>query len=385
MRLSAQRKADIAKKLLELVDGETTDMCDEVLALDPAIYADPQIARRERERIFRVEPMVAAHASEIPNPGDWILVRLNEVEAILVRQRDGEVAAYLNVCRHRGARLVSAPSGQGTTFKCPYHGWVYSDRGELRGISYSKTFGELPCADTNLVRLPCEERHGFVWVIEDPAAKLDLDAFLGPEMDTLLSELGLDTYHVYKGEVLELDQNWKIMAHGLLDGYHVRFLHGDTIAPYVYFNIMGLNVYTRHAFNATPRKRMDEMREQLGGEIDVTRYAILSAHLSPNTQLVLHPHHVEYWTMYQDPDSPDRCRAHMRFLTPAPIETDEDRIVMDKNYKILIDAVIQEDVPAGNGCQATAAAPFGPQELYLGRNEVLNQLFQRNYDRMMAD
>ena len=148
---------------------------------------------------------------------------------------------------------------------------------------------------------------------------------------------------------------------------------------------MGLNVYTTHSFHGTPRKRIDELRSGFDGTIDLRRYAIFSSHISPNTQLVLHPHHVEFWTMYQDPERPDRCRAHLRFLTPKPIETDADRSVLDKNYQILISAVVNEDVPAGNGCQATATAPFRPEEFYFGRNEVLNQLFQRNYERLMAD
>ena len=76
MKLSAERNASFARRLIEHIRAGTTDMADGVVAFDPKIYSDPAIAAREMERIFESAPVMAAHSSEIPEPGDFVTVRL---------------------------------------------------------------------------------------------------------------------------------------------------------------------------------------------------------------------------------------------------------------------------------------------------------------------
>src|SRR3546814_20596059 len=68
---------------------------------------------------------------------------------------------------------------------------------------------------------------------------IDVRAHLGEGMDQALGEYGLDQWFFYKSHVFDFPQNWKIMMDGLIDGYHVQFLHGATISPYFYPNMMG--------------------------------------------------------------------------------------------------------------------------------------------------
>lgn len=383
MRLSGERNTRIAQRLFQHVRNGTTDLADEVVTFDAAIYTDPDIARLERERIFRTQPMLAAHVSELRAPGQFVRVRLNESDVLLTRKQDGTVGAFLNVCRHRGGTVCDEARGRRRLFTCKYHGWVYGNDGSLRSISFADSFGELPSDDLGLVTLPVEERHGFIWVMEDPRGGIDVASHLGAEMDEALSELGFEDYHFYNSEILTLPQNWKIMADGLLDGYHVKFIHGATISQYVHHNIMVADVLTDHAFTATPRRRIDDILDTPPGSHALWgRYGLFSAYLCPNSQLVIHPHHTEYWTIYQDPDDPHQCRAHLRFLTPTPVENEEQEAIVLKNHRILVSAVLNEDVPAGNGVQASAGMP-GIAPLRLGRNEFLNQLFHRNYARLM--
>lgn len=382
MYLSTERAERMVRRTFRHIDRDTTDMADAVVTIDPKIYVDSAVAEAERDNLFYRQPMMAAHASEIAESGTFARVALNRTEVILTRKQDGSVGAFVNACRHRGARLVDEESGRRRLFTCKYHGWTYDNAGALKAITFADSFGARPCAELGLIPLPVEERHGFIWIVEDPAASIDVAAFLGPAMDAAMSRLGLDRFHMYKGEVIELPQNWKVMADGLLDGYHVRFLHGKTIAPYVYHNIMTMDLLTDHAIWGTARKRIDEVRGVPPGEVDVNRYLLFGAFVGPNAQLTLHPHHVEFYTIYQHPDGPHKSRVHLRFLTPEKIEAAAQRDVLDKNYDILLKAVMEEDVPVGNTIQANAAMPqIG--EIMLGRNEILNQLFHRSYQKAM--
>jgi len=105
----------------------------------------------------------------------------------------------------------------------------------------------------------------------------------------------------------------------------------------------------------------------------------------PNVSIQLHPHHAEFWTMYQDPHDPARSRVHLRFLTPkAPGDYDErGREILGKNWDIAEAAILNEDVPIGDSIQRSAAMPKTGTML-LAHNEVINQQFHRSYDRVMA-
>src|SRR3546814_10586904 len=108
--------------------------------------------------------MMAAHSTQIPKPGSFITLQLNRSNVIVTRRSDGTVGAYLNVCRHRGSRLVAQESGERSRFTCPYHGWTFANDGKLRGIGFADSFGMKPSDEKNLVALPVEERHGFIWI-----------------------------------------------------------------------------------------------------------------------------------------------------------------------------------------------------------------------------
>ena len=384
MYLTEERNLAMTQQIFDHVRNKTTDLADHIIAFNPKIYSCPDIAAAERERIFRTQPVMAAHASEIREPGSFVTVQLNSSNVILTRKMDGSVGAFLNVCRHRGAQLVNKERGRRRIFTCRYHGWSYSNDGALRSISFDDTYGtNAACAKMSLVALPVEERHGFIWVVEDPDGSIDVSRMLGPEMEQALSEFGFGEYSYYRGEVLDLPQNWKVMTDGLLDGYHVKFLHGKTIAPHVYFNVMATNILTNHSLHCTARTRIDDILEDPPGAHPLNRYVIFGVHVCPNSMLVVQPHHAEFWTFYQHPDGPHRSLSHLRFITPEWTDHQEKDEILKKNYEIVVNAVIEEDVPAGNGIQASASMPSAP-DMHLGRNEILNQLFHRNYDRLMA-
>lgn len=105
-------------------------------------YMDPAIFERDMERLFRRHWHCLAHASIIPDPGDFELFPLGDEQIILTRAADGIIHAMLNVCRHRGAEVCTKPKGNARFFVCPYHAWTYANDGSLRAS----------CRRTSIVR-----------------------------------------------------------------------------------------------------------------------------------------------------------------------------------------------------------------------------------------
>jgi len=372
------RNTQLARKLFDHVREGTTDQFDEVLEYDLSIYSDPELAERERTGIFQRLPMMAAHSAQLPEARSFIALRLNRSNVVVARQADGSVRAFLNVCRHRGSTLVSEPSGRRALFTCPYHGWSYSTDGALQRVTFEESFGEAPaCVRQGLIPLPVEERHGFIWIVENPEGQIDVESFLGPGMDQVLAEYGLDRYFVYREHVFDFPQNWKVMMDGLIDGYHVQFLHGKTISPYFYPNMMGGEVLGRHMYWGNPRKAIDKIRDEEPGTSPLDRYVIFGNLFTPNSVMVLHPHHIEFWTVYQGADV-SSCRLHLRYLTPDKDQDERGHEILAKNWEIAVSAIVNEDIPVGNSIQSSADMPFRPKA-YLGRNEIVNQLFHRTY------
>lgn len=379
---SKERNTRLAAKLFEHIRNTTTDRLDDFFEYDLSIYSCPDVAERERKQIFERVPMMAAHSHQLPEPGTFLTVQLNRSPVLVTRDEHGNVNAFLNVCRHRGSRVVAAACGKRSRFPCPYHGWTYDAAGCLRHIGFGESFGMDPPADRGLIRLPAEERHGFIWIVEHPGGTIDVKAHLG-DMDAALAEYGLDRWFFYRDHVFDFPQNWKVMMDGLIDGYHVQFLHGKTISPYFYPNMMGIETFGYHALWGNPRRAMEKLLTEAPGDTPLDRYAIIGNLFVPNAVMVMHPHHIEFWTIYQDPANTAACRVHLRYLTPKADHDAKSVEILDKNWKIATDAIIQEDVPIGNGIQASADVPRAGKAI-LGRNEVTNQLFHRAYQAFMA-
>jgi phenylpropionate dioxygenase-like ring-hydroxylating dioxygenase large terminal subunit len=383
MYFTPERNKLLAARLFEHARGGTTDQAAGTMTYPLSVYSDPQIAEKERERIFQALPMMALHSSQIPEAGDFATVQLNRSPVIVARQKNGSVRAMLNACRHRGSTVVKQETGRRHLFSCPYHGWSYASDGALKAIAFNETFGTTPDPQQGLIQLPVEERHGFIWIVEDPKGRIDVAEHLGPGMDQLLAEYRLDSYHVWRSEVLEFPQNWKIMLEGVLDGYHVSFVHGATIKPYFYLNMMVIEDFGRHHLTGTPRRTIDRILEEEPGQSSLDNYAVFGNLVSPNTTFVLHPHHIEHWTLYQNPKDAGACRVMLRILTPHKQLDAQGEALMQKNWKIASAAIVNEDVPVGNGIQASADAPHAPEAL-LGLNEVGNQVFHRAWRHYMG-
>ena len=197
------------------------------------VYTDPDIYRREQERIFRGPSWsYVALACEIPQPGDFLRTSVGETPVVVVRDRCGEVRVVVNRCAHRGAMFCREPHGNAAKFQCPYHQWTYTLDGRLIGVPFEKGRdgqGGMP-ADFDvschgLETLRVAERHGVLFASCSDDVE-PLEDYLGDEMLRWFDR-------VFDGRELRLlghlrqrlPCNWKLMFENIKDPYHATLLH----------------------------------------------------------------------------------------------------------------------------------------------------------------
>jgi phenylpropionate dioxygenase-like ring-hydroxylating dioxygenase large terminal subunit len=138
-----------------------------------SLYTDPAIFELEMVKVFGGTWTFIAHESEIAEPNDFITRRLGLRPLIITRDRGGKIRALLNRYSHRAATVCRLPNGSAKFFTCPYHGWAYTNQGELVSVPGEGAYGsEYKRSDYNLARLPrVESYRGFIFGTLDPDAE----------------------------------------------------------------------------------------------------------------------------------------------------------------------------------------------------------------------
>lgn len=383
MKISETRSAqlpsgEVFTRLISHVRHGTCDMADDVLVVEPQCFTDPDIARRERELLFGRVPFVVAHTSELDGPGSFRRLRLPNNEALLVRQDDGSLRTLVNVCRHRGNLVEGRAAGTCRTFTCAYHAWSYGRDGSLRNITFDHTFGDVDPHQASLVCLPTVERYGLIWVVDDPRAELDLDAWLGEEMATSLAGLQLDEFICARSDGFDEPVNWKVMQDAFLDGYHIQFVHPKSAGPHFYTNRQVCEILGRHVRFFAARRSIDRYLDDCLDDVAPVDHVTMSHYIAPNVTLLRQPDHYEILSFFPHPSDPTSCRMEMRLIVPPVESTDlteaEWTTTWDRNWDILIEVLNGEDFPLLRNTQrALASSGAGP--LVYGRNEIPNQAF----------
>ncbi|HEU5279086.1 MAG TPA: aromatic ring-hydroxylating dioxygenase subunit alpha [Gaiellaceae bacterium] len=187
-----------------------------------AWYADPDVLRREGERIFAHAWQYVGHTGQIEE-GGFFAASAGEIPVVVTRARDGELRAFLNVCRHRG-HVVASGSGRRETLQCPYHSWTYSLDGSLRAAPRSDREPGFDAADLGLAQIQVDTWGPFVFVNPDPQAGQLADALA--DVPTRLEEiLDVDSLEFRFRTEFELEANWKISCENFLECYHCAVAH----------------------------------------------------------------------------------------------------------------------------------------------------------------
>ena len=192
-------------------------------------YTDPAFQELEDEHLFKRVWLYAGHESELPTPGSYKLCDIVGAPILLARDDDGEVRAFYNACRHRGAPVVRGTSGEARMLVCQFHSWSYNLRGELVRVPDERDFVGLQKEERCLPSVRCERWGGWYFVNLDPDA-VPLLEYLDP-LPRLLPEVAAAPFRVIDAKSVELACNWKLLAEAFLEVYHARTIHPKTVGP----------------------------------------------------------------------------------------------------------------------------------------------------------
>lgn len=368
--MNRQDQIGLLKRLLHYVDTRTTAMADAPWRNDVSVYADPQHLAREQQILFRRHPLLIGFASEWAEPGAFRTDDSAGVPIIIARGGDGKLRAFLNVCRHRGAKVAQG-CGKGRVFVCPYHAWTYDLAGKVMGIPDERCFPGVRSERPSLAALPLCERHGLVWVIPTPAAddatEFDIDpwlAGLGPE----LAWYGFESWSFYDQRVIPESMNWKILVDTFHEGYHIGFLHRDTLKEVLHGNVTDFQAFGLNHRLTMPRKKLERLKAQPEESWDLMWNTTLIYSLFPNTLLMVQGDHVELARIFPTEGRADRAVMELRLYVPQAPATAEERTHWDKNMQLVLDVVTGEDFPAGRSIQIGLTSGAQTRVVY-GRNE----------------
>ena len=374
---------ELLQELVALREARTFHLDDDVATSPVARYTCPDRFSRERRKLFRALPAVVAHRSELPEPDSFLTREFAGLPLLLTRDSEGAVHAFLNVCRHRGNRLVAAASGCRRRFVCPYHAWTWDNRGALLRVRHGQAgFPGIDRGVLGLKRLGCAEAYGWIWVVADTAAAPDIDDFLG-ELAADFAWLDAGSLKIVHEDVGERAANWKILVEGGLEAYHFRIAHKDTVGPYFHDNLSSYRVFGRHIRSILPRTRLDATMTQPRESWSLRRETNMVYTIFPSAQLLVQEDHVVWVPVL--PLAPDRALVRIATLAPADFDPTDAEAALHwrKNHDITV-RTLSEDVAIGESIQSGLSSGAN-DELRFGRFEGALDRFNRIVERELGE
>lgn len=193
-------------------------------ALEQPFYRDAKIFEQDMARIFRRLWLLVDHESRIPETGHYFLFEVAGESIIIIRGTEGEVRAFYNVCRHRGSRVCTAPTGRRKVLVCPYHAWSYRLDGSLKAARLMPD--DFQPADYGLH--PCHLRvlDGLIFVNLAEGEAPDFDEEAAPLLP-FLRQHELTRAKVAHREFYPTDANWKLVVENFFECYHCAPAHPE--------------------------------------------------------------------------------------------------------------------------------------------------------------
>ncbi len=256
-------------------------------------YTDPVQFELERERVLNRTWILAARSEQARNAGDFVSFESHGETIVIVRQPEGHLAAFHNVCKHRGVSFVTEWSGcDAKNFKCPYHGWTYDLEGKVKGVPERIDFDPEHLAGLRSPAVAVDEWGGWIWVnLAGPDVAPSLESWIGEEIMADLGQFRMEDMVLHEVVEWDVPVSYKAIVDGFNEIYHTAELHRvdkewtksarDT-------SFWMVNDHNYMCF--VPRH---QHRDQLESNWDHQRFAICHYVVFPNTVFNCNPEHIQ--------------------------------------------------------------------------------------------
>ncbi len=323
-----------------------------ITTVPASIYTDPGYWSREKALLFDRAPQVLCPSVLVPSANMAVPHDASGQPLLISRDGDGKVHVFMNVCRHRGTRLIEGGEVHcGKRFTCPYHAWTYATDGRLLALPRPDAFPGLDKADFTLAELPSYEAGGLIWFAPQAGADFTLAEQLGEDFDAF----AMADLHLFRRNTHDVAGNWKLIMDAFLESYHVTRLHSGTIGPFFRDGVSTGDVIGPHQRSLVCRA------EELGG-VDFTDMAALrrvgtfAYQLFPATVLVVSPDYINVMTVW--PQAHNRTLVEDFMLIPEEPMNDQARDHWQRSWDLLDGGVF--------GSEDFRAAALGQQGLTTG-------------------
>jgi phenylpropionate dioxygenase-like ring-hydroxylating dioxygenase large terminal subunit len=339
----------VGESLLHCIDNKTTALADSIYSQPTQEYICQDVAGKEHELFFRKTPICVGLSGLLPEKETYYTHDLSGRPFLLTRDKSGIFRAFLNVCRHRGARIAES-CGKRNSFSCPYHAWKYGLDGKLIARPEEISFRSSPKENHALTELKAIERNGILWVMPQPEGTMDLDTHLDT-IDTDLQNFKLDNLHHHETRTLTRKMNWKLVMDTFFESYHFCVLHKNSICSIFHENLSTFDTSGDHFRLIFARRTIEEIRSHAKSSWDVLPHIVSIYVLFPNTVLVWQADHIELWQIFPGKNAPEEAVIQLSFYTPEKSVDESSKRHWDNNLDLVLHVVENEDFPVGEGTQ----------------------------------